>query len=115
MFFQQFGYQPVSFRAGRFGIGHQTGKWLDELGYKVDTSVTPHITWTSKKGKKFPDFQDFPETPYRVSYEGDIWQTGHSDFLEVPVTIIKSKTLGDTKSNKPNWFSPWYSDKKTLQ
>jgi hypothetical protein len=114
MFVQQFGYAPVSFRAGRFGIGHYTGRWLIELGYKVDTSVTPHITWTSIKGDKFPDFQEFPETPYRVSRTGDIWQPGLSDFLEVPVTIIKSKTSSDTKCMEPIWFRPWYSNKKTL-
>lgn len=114
MFIQQFGYQPFSFRAGRFGIGHHTGKWLDELGYRVDTSVTPHITWTSANGERFPDFKDFPEIPYRVSYDGDIWQPGVSDFLEVPVTIMKSKITDDSKPNQPIWFRPWYSDKKML-
>jgi hypothetical protein len=114
MFIQQFGFKPVSFRAGRFGIGHNTGKLLMELGYKVDTSVTPSITWTSKKGIKFPDFKKFPEIPYRVSYNGDIWHPGYSDFLEVPVTILKPNMLNAQNQNEPTWFRPWYSDKNSL-
>jgi hypothetical protein len=115
MFIQQYGFPPVSFRAGRFGIGHRTGEWLTELGYKVDSSVTPHITWTSSKGIKFPDFQDFPEAPYRISYEGDIWRTGQSDLLEIPITITNLVNSGDLKSSEVKWFRPFFSDTPTLK
>ena len=43
LFRKRIGYSPTSFRAGRFGIGHDTGRWLFELGYLVDSSVVPHV------------------------------------------------------------------------
>lgn len=114
MFKQQFGHDPKSFRAGRFGISHESGKILRDLGYVIDSSVTPHITWTSRKGEKFPDFTGFPEHPYQVAFSGDIWQPGQSNFLELPVTILPPGTVQSNKPNEPIWFRPWYSDTDTL-
>ena len=36
-----FGHAPASFRAGRFGIGPRSIGILDDLGYAVESSVTP--------------------------------------------------------------------------
>lgn len=113
LFIQQFGYHPASFRAGRFGIGHQTGRWLEELGYKIDSSVTPHITWTSRTGDKFPDFSGFPEHPYTIGENGDIWNQGKSRLMEIPVTILNSGVLLPYTA-EPAWFRPWYSNAETL-
>ena len=114
MFKQQFGHDPKSFRAGRFGISHDTGRILRDLGYVIDSSVTPHITWTSRKGEKFPDFSGFPEYPYAVAPNGDIWQPGKSHFLELPVTVLPTGTVQSNTPNEPIWFRPWYSDADTL-
>jgi len=70
-----FGYDPKSYRAARFGADSDTFEFLAELGYHVDTSVTPHINWQSKGG---PDFTRYPEQPYWIE---------QGKLLEVPVTI----------------------------
>ncbi|MGD0813047.1 MAG: glycosyltransferase [Verrucomicrobiota bacterium] len=114
LFQQQIGRTPTSFRAGRFGISPHTGRWLRELGYLVDSSVTPHICWNSWVGEKRPDFRNFPERPYTVAPDGNIWTPGKSDFLEVPVTILPAGTVPANKAPDPIWFRPWYSDGETL-
>lgn len=114
LFRQQFDTAPRSFRAGRFGIGHQTGRWLQELGYRVDSSVTPHVVWTSRHREPFPDFRDLPEFPYQVGAHGDIWKPGSGALLEVPVTILKPGTIAAPQAQDPIWFRPWYSGVETL-
>lgn len=79
LFKECFGYQPQSYRAARFGADSDTFRRLAELGYKVDSSVTPHINWRSKGG---PDFTDYPDQPY--------WIEKHK-LLEIPVTIDKKR------------------------
>lgn len=109
LFAQQIGQRPVSFRAGRFGVSEHTGRILSELGYRVDSSVTPHVVWTDKQGRKLPDFRNSPEFPYRVGPAGNLWQPGPGKLLEVPVTI-----LAGANPDEPRWFRPWYSDTNTL-
>lgn len=118
MFSNNIGYQPLSFRAGRFGISYNTGKILMDLGYKVDSSVTPHLLWKDRYLNDFPDFRDLPEQPYFISKNGNIWETGSSDFLEIPLTIRKkkfdlfSKLFG--KIQNPLWLRPWYSSSESM-
>ena len=73
-FQRAFRQAPAVYRAARFGADERTWRGLGELGYTVDTSVTPGIDWTSKGG---PDFSREPDQPRRV--DGGV--------LEVPVTI----------------------------
>ena len=113
LFKQQFGYQPRSFRAGGFGAGHYTGRWLAELGYLVDSSVTPDLVWAGHGGTAFPDYRSLPEMPYSISYEGDIWLPGDSTLLEVPITLLSPKELA-LEGTDPIWFRPWFSDADTL-
>ncbi len=124
LFVEVFGRNPISFRAGRFGIGHHTGKFLMELGYRVDSSVTPHMRWTNQSGTPFPDFTDAREQPYWVAGGGDLFNSGDSHFLEVPVTIPlirqvvrkgKKHDLFGTRVKGPVWFRPWYTPTKVLQ
>lgn len=118
MFITNFGYQPKAFRAGRFGIGHNSGKALMELGYKIDSSVTPHLVWKNKDTSHIVDFREAPEQPYFISTSGDIWKKGDADFLEIPITIRENKEgnfgrlLG--KKTKSQWLRPWYSDAKVI-
>jgi GT2 family glycosyltransferase/glycosyltransferase involved in cell wall biosynthesis/thioredoxin-like negative regulator of GroEL/2-polyprenyl-3-methyl-5-hydroxy-6-metoxy-1,4-benzoquinol methylase len=114
LFGQQFGHRPVSFRAGRFGIGHDTGRWLIELGYSVDSSVTPHIVWNRAHRAAGPDFRGCPERPYTVTTDGDLWKPGDSHFLEVPLTILEAGAIAGRTSDAPRWFRPWYSDEEAL-
>jgi len=114
LFAQQFGFAPKSFRAGRFGISHHTARFLAELGYLIDSSVTPHVCWTSRHAKAGPDFRHFDEMPYTVGSRGDIWRHGKGGFLELPITILSAGTLVATNSSEPIWFRPSYSDTDTL-
>ena len=114
LFIQQFGSAPKSFRAGRFGAGRHTARFLQELGYVIDSSVTPHIRWTSQNGKKRPDYRRSDEMPYTLGPEGDIWRHGKSDFLELPITVVLAGALEGTDSRQPVWFRPWHSDTDML-
>ncbi len=71
---QTFGTRPCSYRAGRYGMSDNTLTRLAELGYKVDTSVTPHVDWSAQGG---PDYRQHSNQPY--------WRLG---ILEVPITIL---------------------------
>jgi glycosyltransferase involved in cell wall biosynthesis len=114
LFRQQFGYQPLSFRAGRFGAGPHTGGILQKLGYQVDSSVTPHICWTSRHGKRIPDYRGYPEMPYTLGPEGNIAVPGHGGLLELPVSVLPVGAVLANNAAEPIWFRPWYSDADTL-
>jgi hypothetical protein len=81
-----FGRKPLSFRAGRWGLGAETVKALINCGYLVDTSVTPTISWTS-----YGDGPEYPEVrtePHRMSADGDRCKVDdRSSILEFPTTI----------------------------
>jgi len=60
------GQRPTSFRAGRFGLDAVGVRALIELGYKVDSSVTPFVDWT-----EYSQGADFSRAPYvRYSLDG---------------------------------------------
>jgi hypothetical protein len=63
LFKRTFGRDPRSFRAGRFGIGSASLPILEELGYEVESSVTPHVDWSEVcRGLSFIGA---PTQPYR--------------------------------------------------
>jgi hypothetical protein len=107
LFERNFGKKPTSFRAGRFGAGKNTIKSLHELGYHVDTSVTPHVCWNDKTRKVPLDYTRTPEQPYFVSE--DSFPTGNvkGKILEVPVSIIRNRKFFRLK---PLWLRPHLSD-----
>ena len=51
------GTAPSAFRVGRWALDANLAEILIELGYKVDTSVTPYVDWTKENG---PDFSELP-------------------------------------------------------
>ena len=63
LFTSTFGNQPKSFRAGRFGISRNTLGHLQDLGYLVDSSVTPDIMWRNHTGNS-ANFHGAPYQPY---------------------------------------------------
>jgi hypothetical protein len=83
-FRRAFGRPPRSFRAGRFGIGAHTVPILEELGYVVDSSVTPHVDWS--RVSPGLTFVRSPTQPYHPDPR-DPGRPGTSTLLEVPVTI----------------------------
>ena len=103
LFKAKFGYSPVSFRAGRFGAGANTVSSLSKLGYKVDTSVTPHVHWAEPRGSV--DFRKALEQPY-FPQKGTLLQPGkfgQGGLLEMPVSMKGRWFRG------PRWFRPWLS------
>jgi hypothetical protein len=58
---QSFGTQPVTYLAGRYGFGPNTGEILEELGYEVDISPAVPINFCADGG---PDYSAYTSHPY---------------------------------------------------
>src|SRR5690606_7049019 len=78
LFESKFNCKPLSFRAGRFGISRFTFSYLSDLGYLVDSSVTPFKTHYYETGT-INNFWGATSVPYRVF---------RKNLIQVPVTII---------------------------
>jgi len=82
-----FGRAPRSFRAGRFGIGNNTVSILDELGYAVESSVTPFVDWSDVSAGL--SFVGAPTQPYHPDPRQPA-RPGDARLLEVPITVRPS-------------------------
>ena len=78
-----FGSRPVSFRAGRYGIGATAMRSLRKLGYRVDSSVLPRADYRSQSG---PDFRTATCRPYFPSDSDILSNSSDESLLEIPVT-----------------------------
>jgi len=81
---QNFGIQPISFRAGRWGYSQEVANNLHKLGYRIETSMTPFVDWKDDYG---PDFSDILPLPFKFFCENVYPDTPDGAMLEVPVTI----------------------------
>ena len=85
----KFCVNPVIFRAGRWGVGEKVIKVMYDLGYKIDTSVTPFINWQEIGSWK--NFNAYPYAPYYVdSKTCDLTSpvpSSKNSILEIPATI----------------------------
>jgi len=89
-----FGLKMRSHRAGRWAFNITYAQILLEIGYQVDCSVTPFVSWVLKKGcpkgiggsnfLRYPDVAYFPDTM-------DMSHSGNLPLLEVPMTIMPRK------------------------
>lgn len=114
-FIRAFEHQPVSFRAGRFGIGPRTIGILESLGYAVESSVTPNVDW-SNQGSPGLSFENAPTQPYRPRRE-DPTQPGDSTILEIPITIrrrLLNALPGIGKRVEPRWLRPTWATGEAL-
>lgn len=68
--------RPTIFTAGRYGVGRFTPSLLEELGFKIDSSVRPHTEYLSQGG---PDFRHCAARPY--------WVGPQHRLLELPRTV----------------------------
>ena len=91
LFIRTFGYRPRSFRAGRFGISGDTLSHLQELGYLIDSSVTPDLMWRNHAGNS-ANFFGTPYQPYFPSSD-NFRKPGELKILEVPVSTINPKLV----------------------
>jgi glycosyltransferase involved in cell wall biosynthesis/SAM-dependent methyltransferase len=79
------GARPISFRAGRFGVGPETITALVRNGYRVDSSVTPFLSWAAYD--RGPDFFGAPVSLYRLDGGGDVRvPTADGPITEVPLS-----------------------------
>jgi len=101
---------PRSFRAGRFGVGPASMGLLESLGYAVDSSVTPFVSWEGA-GARGLSFVGAPTQPYRPAHSapGERGRAGESSILEVPVTIRPhplSRVPFVGRAAAPRWLRP---------
>jgi hypothetical protein len=73
---ERFGVRPTIYKAGRYGVGLQTQKVLEEQGYEVDLSVCPHMDYSHEGG---PNFTHLSVRPY--------WFGERRRLLELPLTV----------------------------
>ena len=99
------GARPTSYRAGRWGFSTAQIPLLVELGYLIDCSVTPSVSWQRDTGLHVggPDFTEAPATPY-VLAEDDPCQAGASGLLEVPVTIVHTNSVMHRVAAARRWY-----------
>ena len=70
-----FGAAPTVFKAGRYGFGPNTAEVLKDLGYRVDCSYVPHVSFRADGG---PDYRGTPDQPF--------WLDAEKALLEIPLT-----------------------------
>jgi hypothetical protein len=89
-----FGVKMASHRAGRWTLSSTYARILLECGYRVDCSVTPHVSWAATAGapggRGGSDYTLYPEKAYFLDLE-DLSREGTSSLLEVPVTILSRR------------------------
>jgi hypothetical protein len=85
------GEAPTSFRAGRFGVSSRVARHLSDLGYLVDSSVTPYVSWRREPSpdglESGPDFAGYDPRPFRVL------GSGSPGLVELPLTILPTLPL----------------------
>jgi len=83
----------VSHRAGRWSFDGGYARLLAGLGYRVDCSVCPHVSWRGAQGdpagRGGPDFRGAPAHPYFLDLD-DVRRAGQSDLLELPMSVVRS-------------------------
>jgi hypothetical protein len=72
-----FAVRPISYRAGRYGVGEEVAEILDSLDYQIDMSVQPGVDLRRLHG---PDFRWCLDKPY---WFGRGWP-----LLEIPATPV---------------------------
>ena len=136
LFKDTFGYQPLSFRAGRFGMSKDSLKILQDLGYTVDSSVTPDMQWRNQVSGNTANYFGAPYQPYYPSAK-DFRKVGDMSILQVPVSLLNPKLMRlplwlkrgiklnkpyqhilfnyGTNFSKPKWVRPTYADLNIMQ
>lgn len=71
----RFGMRPVAYRAGRYGVGPNSARLLEEAGFLLDTSVRSRFDYSAQHG---PDFQGLPQNPY--------WAGPRRTLVELPLS-----------------------------
>ena len=86
----RFEIAPSVYRAGRYGLGPSTSRFLEELGYEVDTSVWP-----------LEDLRRFVGPDYAAATATAMWVGTERTLLELPVT---RGFVGLLRGSAPTFF-----------
>lgn len=81
---ENFQIKPVSFRAGRWALNEDVAKCISELGYQVDTSMSPCVDWSGSFG---PNFRNSSTQPFYFKPDSLQAHDSSGELLEVPPTI----------------------------
>jgi hypothetical protein len=122
LFESNFGFKPLSFRAGRYSAGFNTIRSIEKLGYLIDTSVSPHIIWDDKTREKPVDYRMAYDQPYFIRENSFLEMDNKGKILEVPISICPLRnnlckeyilSFGGLRRNirkvKHAWLRPVYS------
>ncbi|WP_313809116.1 polysaccharide deacetylase family protein [Sphingobium sp.] len=71
----RFGARPIAYRAGRYGVGPNSARLLEEAGFRLDSSVRSRFDYSGQYG---PDFQGLPQHPY--------WAGPERRLVELPLS-----------------------------
>ena len=74
---ENFGTFPLIYRAGRYGLGPNTGQILRDAGVAVDSSVRSTFDYSAGGG---PNYRYHPPAPY--------WHDDDCRLLELPLTTV---------------------------
>lgn len=87
----RFECELLSHRAGRWALNATYAQLLVQHGYRVDCSVTPHVSWRRTQGapggRGGTDYRRFPARPYWMDLQ-HIERDGESPLLELPMSIV---------------------------
>ena len=88
---EAFGERPVAFRAGRYGLGPDTVTALIRCGYRVDSSVTPFVSW--EEYDDGPTFIGAPLHLYRLAGDADVRiPQPEGPLAELPMSVGYSRS-----------------------
>ncbi len=89
---QATGVRPISYRAGRYGLGSETMNMLTETGYVLDVSVRARFDYAPVGGV---NYEDHPVWPWRVN----------DQLIELPLSTAFTGVLRKSPSLfKARWF-----------
>lgn len=71
----RFGRRPIVYRAGRYGVGPNSARLLEEAGFRLDSSVRSRFDYSGQHG---PDFRGMPLNPY--------WAGPGRQLVELPLS-----------------------------
>ncbi|HUD95622.1 polysaccharide deacetylase family protein [Sphingobium sp.] len=71
----RFGARPIAYRAGRYGVGPNSARLLEEAGFRLDSSVRSRFDYSGQYG---PDFRGLPQNPY--------WTGPARTLIELPLS-----------------------------
>lgn len=74
---ENFGAVPLTYRAGRYGVGANSGQMLSDHAVAFDTSVRARFDYSSEGG---PNFRDHPLRPWWLDRAGGL--------IELPLTTV---------------------------